>query len=305
MYQKLKSGQITSKFLKPDVLYDITAGEHCIRISPYSGTHEFGYLRPGTACGTVCVAIPAEIRKIAKIVNKANVVQIGSDFFALHPDFRGDPYAVAYTPMPPFPFLPTPDSAFFEEADTIPADALQPMPVIRKENLVENPILPLELLARLGIKRTSPLAVTRFDVAGRRWLEIRKADGAVKHAPTLRSGRLPDRISVPGLSGITVLSRSQIGSSDGRALPANDFLFADWNVRELCAWYSTTRNAIIIERTPQQCAVCGAPIRSIAAEHHTIAACADCVPHLGKGGAVERIASAKRTIQAVKEIYGV
>lgn len=289
MYQTLTSNVFTSKYLIPGAMYNIDAADHCIRIRLYDGGNRFGYLR-WVEEKFLTLQIPVAIKRRSGVGNRVYALEEGGVFYLVHKDFHGDPRTVDYDTYPAFNFLPSPVPSFFDEAASIPAAAMTPVGMA-----FGKPSLQPEIKKRLNISaKGRHFLYTIFDIAGRRWIELRPTaavPGAIHADDRLSFVDFPEV-----LNGITV----RASTSYGMALCQP--MFDSWDYRNLVGWWSNIRNAYIIEAKPELCAICGEPIRTIAPEHFTINTCDDCYTQLGAGNAVDVLATAKKSVKKVEAI---
>lgn len=289
MYQALTNNVFTSKYLIPGAMYNIDAADHCIRIRLYDGGNRFGYLR-WVDEQFHSLQIPAAIKHRSGVGNRVYALEEAGVFYLVHKDFRGDPRAVKYDEYPAFTYLPAPIPSFFDEAESFSAAAMASVGLT-----FNRPNLQPDIKKKLNISDKNPYFLyTIFDVAGRRWIELRPT-AAVPSAI-----HADDRLSFVDfpevLNGITV----RANASHGMSLCAP--MFDNWDYRNLVGWWSNIRNAYIIEGRPELCAICGEPIRTIAPEHFTINTCDDCYTQLGAGNAVDVLATAKKSLKKVEAI---
>lgn len=282
-YQSITKGQFCSKFLTADALYDITATDNCIRVAPYYGSENFGYLRWCNSGYVNHLSLPTALLKRAKIGNKIFVVEIAGVFYLLHKDFSGDPLALQFDKYQQFPIRPEATGMFYKEAELIDVSQMHRLPV------KGNGVLLKDFKSILKFKTDELLQYSIHDHMGRRWVEVRKQPVGMK--AVIENDRLPLQDFAEQLSGISVTTR--YNGKFNIALPC----FDDWDINNLYAWYSEVRESIIIEKAPDTCAVCGGLIRSISAEHFTANACKCCIPHLGKDNAYDVIFAAKKALK--------
>lgn len=293
MYQAIKSGVFSSKFLFPNTMYEISAGADCIRLQPYGGARQFNYLRwarPDTGIPTI--PIPHAVMRRTGLHNKVFALQIGDTFYLVHPSFRGDPFDVKFSELPAFPRAKKATSVFLKEADGFDLSAAV-RPDTGKRGVRLFVRIPKDFQALLKTKQNC-VQISIHEQYGRKWLEMRPA---VKGSILCNEDRLPANAFVPSLSGVSVTVPVK-----RNCIFLQDLAFSGWDCSDLRMWYSNVRKAVIIESAPELCAICGAPIRSIAPEHHTAMVCEDCESELGPGNAIDVIVSAKKAIKTVEEI---
>lgn len=293
MYHVINSGVFASKYLRPETMYEISYAPMCIRIAPYTGGQTFNSLRwsQNEKAGSLRVHLPLAALKGSGIGNKVYAYQEGDTFYLVDKHCRIDPRKAKYCDSERFTFLPPPDESFFEEAEK---QDIAAMYILKsKKYSTGGPlfVMPKPLAACLELKNGNDMVISVFDYLDRRWLEIRKA-GAVTSLPV--DSRLSSVEFIPQLSGITVQCKF-----DRTGLMLCDMTFPGWDIEHLHAWYSKSRNAVIVEDKPTPCAVCGAPIRTLALEHFKANVCHSCQPHLGVGNAIDSIASVKKVKKVV------
>lgn len=289
MYQNIKSKVFTSKYMKKDTMYEISACPGCIRVRPYYGSYQFDWLR---WCDSAMskVYIPVEALRISGLHDKAYVIEEDEMFYLIEPTWYADPSVFTFPSLPMFHFA-VPVAHFYDEAASIPMEALSPISANTHYNT-----LPKTLREQAGIMPSDPVAISVFSEQGKSWITIRPASDVDSVHLHPQENRITSAEFIPELSGITVLSKA--GKMAIKALLPSD----DWNYRHLVGWYSQKEKAIIIEREPIQCTVCGASIRSTAMEHFTARVCTDCKPHLGPEKAIHAIMTAQNAIHAAEDV---
>jgi hypothetical protein len=288
MYQYIDS-YFASKYLLPDTLYDVQAGTQFMRIKPYTGSKKFGYLKwSENKGGPYTIQVPTELKKRSGIKSKTYVLQVDDTFYLLHPDFRGEIEDLKPDKYDKFTYKKNPEEVFFNEATIV---SPQIVSVDIKKNRI---MIPLNLRQKLNINRKSNFTMTLFNMNGRKWAEM----AAVTEEPTSLNNRLSSNTFIDSINGITY-KVSPIGHS---IIPATFRHVGALKGDNFYCWYSDTRNAIIFEELPQECAICGEVIRSIAPEHHKIQICYDCAMHTGPDNALDVLATAHKVTNTTEEL---
>lgn len=109
------------------------------------------------------------------------------------------------------------------------------------------------LCSKLGRWNTAFATVSLYSMHGAQWAEIRPGNPAI----TRNISRFDSDIMYDGISGVTFTAILY----GGRSIRPSFIRIGREKDAALYAWYSETRNAIIVEKAPEYCAVCGASIR--------------------------------------------
>ena len=245
--------------------FNITPGKNCIRIEPFSG--DIGRLHY-LAKTNLNQGIPIlkKIRELCNIPKKAYVEVDGDTTYLLGDAFEGNIQDAEYFPLEAFKRIEAPDEGFFEEALSI-------TPVMVRPGFSGSLYIPASLFRAAGITGSSfYIQISLFSDGDARWAEIRPE---TEEIPLLNMRFSADSY-VEALSGISYL----VYLGDAAKAPQRSLLFPGWKQDNVCAWYSETRKAIILEKGLEECKACGAKIRSIEREQHIAKACLSCLDAL-------------------------
>lgn len=265
--------------------FNISYGKHIVKIEPYNKVAFLQYLVTAdeTSQG---IKIPKAILEKADIGKRVYEEVIDGTSYLMSDSFVGNPQTAKFILEPAFPRRKFPKEAFFKEAATA-------TPVVcscKRHNIY----IPKALKSKLPLPKNAPyIIITLFSSGECMWAEIRIDNPAI----TINEGRVSSDYIFPELSGITFRAKMH---SDGGIKSSFVRLGADPN-QYLVGWYSRIRRAIILEKPPVHCAVCGSQIRWTNPTHTHVSVASTHIADLGPGNNIHTLIKGEQLLEKCKE----
>lgn len=261
-------------------------GDKIIKVIPFDNKIEdIQYLAMNTQ-NSSGIKLSKDALKQANIGKWGYIEIIDGATYIMAEEFRGDPLAIAFPSLPPFAYTPTAGEFFFEEAAKATLT-----PLTYSSNKV---VIPKVLCSKLDRWNPAFATVSLYSMHGAQWAEIRPGDSAI----TRNISRFDSDIMYDGISGVTFTAKLY----GGRAIGPSFIRIGREKDAALYAWYSETRNAIIAEKAPEYCAVCGTSIRWTERGHYHRHLSANSNKYMGAGNGIHTLVKAEQALSKAKRL---